>query len=159
LQFDALDYQWTRWVLGYSNEQQYNLLKKLFGDGIKWKATAIIFSVIVGVMLFLILIKRFNFKAFKKEKTTVELRLYKKILSKLAKKGLIKPIDMTPNEFALSLGSSQPELSKELLEFNTLFQLLSYQKQNMKLYKKQVYDLEKKYISINKIISKIQFFT
>jgi transglutaminase-like putative cysteine protease len=97
LQFDALDYQWTRWVLGYSNEQQYNLLKKLFGDGIKWKATAIIFSVIVGVMLFLILIKRFNFKAFKKEKTTVELRLYKKILSKLAKKGLIKPIDMTPN--------------------------------------------------------------
>ena len=32
LQFDALDYQWARWVLGYSSEQQYNLLKSTQHD-------------------------------------------------------------------------------------------------------------------------------
>ena len=37
LRMDSINYQWHRWVLGYDNQLQYNLLKQLLGTVDAWR--------------------------------------------------------------------------------------------------------------------------
>ena len=50
MQIEAIDYQWTKMVVGYSNEKQVALLKALFGNKGYWKIAAIF----IGVLLLVI---------------------------------------------------------------------------------------------------------
>ncbi|WP_100641769.1 transglutaminaseTgpA domain-containing protein [Alteromonas facilis] len=47
--FAQLDYQWSKWILGFDSKQQYDLLKQLFGELTASKLSAIG----VGVVLFI----------------------------------------------------------------------------------------------------------
>ena len=150
LQFDALDYQWTRWVLGYSSKQQYNLLKRWFGDKIVWKTAIIVAVMFIALMLLFTLIYRFDFSLFKRKKITPWLKLYLNILAKLAKKGLTKPIGMTPTDFANTVAKQYPELAKEMIEFTELFELLAYQSLSISQQEKYLSLIENQYISLKK---------
>ena len=152
LQLDALDYQWTRRVIGYSSKQQYDLLKRWFGDNIQWKTVITILSIIIGVMLLFAFINRCNFSLLKRKKISPWLRLYQKALNKLAKKGLIKPIDMTPTNFAQTVAQQYPELSKELIEFTELFESLMYQQLSIPEKAQCIFQLENQYYNLEKSI-------
>jgi hypothetical protein len=150
LQFDALDYQWTRLVIGYSSKQQYDLLKRWFGNNIKWKTVTIIFSILIGVMILFALIYRFDFSLLKRKKVAPWMRLYQKTIKKLAKKGITKPIDMTPRIFAQSVAKQHPELSTELIEFTELFEFLMYQELSVSKEDEFVFRMKNQYLSLKK---------
>jgi len=145
LQLDALDYQWTRWVLGYSSKQQYDLLKRWFGEDMHWKNAAIIVSMIIIIMVSFTLINRFNFNLLKRKRISPWLKLYQQLLKKLNKKGLKKPIEMTPSDFAKTVAKLSPEISEEFIEFTCVFESLMYQNLGVLEQKRYLIRLESLY--------------
>tara|TARA_R110001583_G_scaffold77851_3_gene211579 strand:- start:150 stop:2270 length:2121 start_codon:yes stop_codon:yes gene_type:complete len=149
LQLDALDYQWTRWVLGYSSKQQYDLLKRWFGEELQFKAAILVVSSLITMMVLFTLIYRFNFTLFKRKKSPPWIKLYQQTLQKLAKKGLIKPADMTPADFAQIVAQQNPEISKQFLEFTATFELLMFKKLNSKLQEIYLVRLKYQYVRLD----------
>ncbi|PKH87457.1 DUF3488 domain-containing protein [Colwellia sp. Bg11-28] len=128
LQFDALDYQWTRWVIGFTTKQQYNLFKNLFGKMASWKFALIIgVSLIISMatlMLFLHLLNRTK----KKQQVLSKWQLvYQKALAQLAKQGMEKPAGMTVNDFAKQVRAQYPELAIAFTRLSTSYNTLCYQ--------------------------------
>lgn len=150
LQLDALDYQWTRWVLGYSSKQQYDLLKRWFGNNLPWRAASIIVATLVALMVLFSLFERLRLNWLKRKKVSPWLTLYQQVLEKLAKKGLAKPTNMTPSDFNQAVAHKFPELSKEFSEFTAFFECLMYQELSISKKKTCLFHLQEKYILINK---------
>ena len=125
LQLDSLDYQWTRWVIGYSNERQYNLLKEWFGKHLPWKTAAIIAVAFIIAMVFITLFYRFDITRFKK-KIEPEVLLYQKVLKVISIKGLVKPNNMTVLCFSTQVASHLPQISQEFHCFSKTFERLVY---------------------------------
>lgn len=126
LQIDALDYQWTQWVLSYSSHQQYQLLKKWFGDMLPWKTALIIGSAISVVLFFFWLGYQFSLrKKVIVKPVSAGMVLYQQALAKLKRKGIEKPKGMTVTEFSAHVEQQIPDcatsvntLSRCLLAYN-----------------------------------------
>lgn len=127
LQLDSLDYQWTRWVLGYSYKRQYDFLNKLFGKHIPWKTAGVIAITFIIAMVLITLFYRFNIRSTKK-KTTPEVLLYQKVLKAISAKGLDKPNNMTVQCFTVQVVSQLPQIKQEFIDFSDTFQILVYSK-------------------------------
>lgn len=152
LQLDALDYQWTRWVLGYSSKQQYDLLKRWFGEDIQWKATAMVVATLITIMMLFTLIYRFNFTLFKRKKLPPWITLYQQVLQKLAKKGITKPVDMTPADFAETVAQQYPEIAKQFIDFTGIIESLMYQELNSSEQAALVLKLKYQYVKLSRSI-------
>lgn len=152
LQLDALDYQWTRWVLGYSSKQQYDLLKRWFGKNMQWKIPAIILLAFIIMMVLFTLLYRLNFNWLKRKKIAPWITLYQQVLSQLAKKGLKKPDDMTFSDFAQRVAEKTPEISQHFFEFTVTFESLMYQNLDIEMKETLLLKLEKQYAMLNKVI-------
>ncbi|PHR84867.1 MAG: protease [Colwellia sp.] len=151
LQLDALDYQWTRWVLGYSSKQQYDLLKRWLGKYMPWKTAGIVAIAFILAMALVTLFYRINVKMFKLKKVTPWIALYQKLLTVLAAKGLPKPINMTALDFSRVVSARLPQISKEFIEFTVIFEQLNYKKLTDSERKLQLFILQKhyKHITVN----------
>jgi len=133
LQFDALDYQWTRLVLGYSTKQQGDLLKRLFGQMMPWKLALLITgSLLFSFMLFILIFKWRDREKAKDQKLTVWLVLYKRALMLLAKQGLIKESGLTVNAFAKQVRQKYPDIAIHFTRFSHTFNQLNYQTLSVK---------------------------
>jgi hypothetical protein len=133
LQFDALDYQWTRLVLGYSAKQQVDLLKQFFGKILPWKLALI--STVSLFLSFGILILIFKWRDREKANTQVVTSwsvLYQKALVLLAKKGLTKESNLTVNAFAKQVRRNNSHIGIHFTRFSQLFNQLNYQKVSVK---------------------------
>lgn len=151
LQFDALDYQWTRLVLGYSNAQQYDLLKRFFGCDIQWKATATVVATLMVMMVLFILLYRVNTTIFKRKKVEPWLKLYQQALKQLAKKGMVKPDNMSPTDFAIQVNKQHPEIGKPFVELTTTFELLMFKKLTDKQQDRYLTRLKYQYRQLKKV--------
>lgn len=151
LQLDALDYQWTRWVLGYSSKQQYDLLKRWFGNHMLWKTAAIVTMAFIFSMTLMTLLYRISFKYFKLKKETPWVKLYQKLLTTLAIKGVVKPVNMTVLDFSKLVTMRFPEISKEFIDFTVTFELLNYSQLSDSKRAKELHRLKRQYkcITIN----------
>jgi transglutaminase-like putative cysteine protease len=128
LQFDALDYQWTRWVVSFSSDQQYNLLKSLFGNMAPWKLTLIIaVSLITSMLMLMFFLQLLNRPKVGKQPKKAWQLIYLKALGKLAKHGIDKPTDMTVNSFAKEVRAQSPELAIVFTQLSANYNNLSYQ--------------------------------
>lgn len=127
LQFDALDYQWTRWVIGFNAKQQYDLFKQWFGNKSAWKLAMIIGAALFSSMLILVLSLQFiNRTKQIKRPLVIHQQLYNKALRKLAKEGITKPQYMTVNEFAKYVREQSPQLALVFTRFTSSFSKLNY---------------------------------
>jgi transglutaminase-like putative cysteine protease len=131
LRFDALDYQWSRWVIGFTGKQQFDLLQKWFGNMKPWKLAIIIGAVLIISMSLLMLILQFlhrdNRKRLPQKKWQA---IYLSALSKLAKLGLTKSKEMTVNDFAKAVRQKTPELAISFTRLSNTYNTLSYQALN-----------------------------
>jgi len=130
LRLDALDYQWTRWVLGYSSKQQYELLKQWFGNKMLWKTAGIVAIAFICAMLLVTLLYRINFNFFKPNKTSPWVTMYHKALAMIAKRGVLKPENMTTLEFSTLVTQKLPVISELFYDFSMTFEQLNYKKLN-----------------------------
>lgn len=126
LQLDALDYQWTRWVLGYSNSRQSELLKRWLGEHLPWKTAAMVAVAFIIAMTLITLFYRINLTLFKRKSETPWVVLYQKTLKTLAAKGLTKPLNMTVLDFSTLVSTRFPQISNSFLAFSTTFNQLNY---------------------------------
>ncbi|MBA6379122.1 MULTISPECIES: DUF3488 and transglutaminase-like domain-containing protein [unclassified Colwellia] len=124
LQLDALDYQWTRLVLGYSSKKQYDLLKQWFGDLRAWKIAAVIGGSLMLMMAVLWLV---NLKRGKDKPPVKWLAQYQQIITRLKAKGLIKPDTMPASQFSRLVIERFPMLSKNFIGYTQCFEALMYQ--------------------------------
>ena len=128
LQFDALDYQWTRWVVGFSSKQQYNLLKSWFGNMAPWKLAVIIASALVFSMVLLLSILHIANRVNKTKPTlNIGEKLYFKALAQLAKLNIEKPPSMTVNDYAKEVREIAPELAISFTRLSASYNRLCYQ--------------------------------
>ena len=152
LQFDALDYQWTRWVLGYSSQQQLNFLKLLFGNNIQWKSTVIIGLSLIFLMVFFILIFRIKISLIKNDKLVTHEKIFQKSLKLFSKAKITKPLNCTPSEFATIIENKKPELSREFNKFIKLYEALKYQNLTTTDRINKITLLTKHYATLKKLI-------
>lgn len=153
LQLDALDYQWTRWVLGYSSKQQYDLLKRWFGKHMPWKTAGVVAIAFIFAMALVTLFYRIDLQFFKRKKLAPWVTLYQKSLTNLAAKGLTKPVNMTPLAFSTLVTTRFPQISKEFLDFTITFEQLNYRKLTESECALQLERLKNQYKRITKNLS------
>ncbi len=130
LQFDLLDYQWTRWVIGFSAKQQLDLFNSWFGDMANWKlAAAIGVSLVMsmGVLWLLLYLLSLAGTRSPKKIAVVWQSLYQKALLNLAKQGIEKPMSMTPKQFAATIKLKSPISAIIFERFTACYNQLCYQ--------------------------------
>jgi transglutaminase-like putative cysteine protease len=148
LELDALDYQWTRWVLGYSSKQQYDLLKRWFGKHMPWKVAIIIVIALICAIAIITLFYRINLTSFKRKKEEPWVTQYTILLAILAKKGLTKPENMTALNFSMLVTKRFAKISTDFRDFTVCFEQLNYRKLNEPARALQLERLKKHYKQI-----------
>jgi len=124
LQLDALDYQWTRLVLGYSSKKQYDLITRWFGHFNVWKVGGIIGGALVLMISIMWLV---NIRKSKKKPLDKWLVQYQKTLTLLKGKGVEKPATMPASEFSIVVSQQFPLLSSNFSVYTQCFEALMYQ--------------------------------
>ncbi len=146
LQFDALDYQWTRWVIGFNTKQQLDLFNSWFGKMVSWKLALIMaISLVVSMvmlMLFLHLLNRSKRSQLPLAQWQV---IYKKALGKLAKQGLNKPVAMTVNDFSKKVREQCPELAIAFTRLSASYSCLSYKALTLDEQDKLILTMQRQY--------------
>ncbi|WP_246129182.1 transglutaminase TgpA family protein [Colwellia demingiae] len=128
LQLDALDYQWTRWVIGFTTKQQYNLFKNLFGKMASWKLALIIgVSLIISMATLMLCLHLLNRTKHTQKVLSKWQVVYQKALAQLAKQGMDKPAGMTVNDFAKQVREQSPELAIAFTRLSASYNSLCYQ--------------------------------
>jgi transglutaminase-like putative cysteine protease len=130
LQLDAMDYQWTKWVLGYSSQRQFDLLKRWFGKNIPWKMAGLLTIAFILAIGLITLFYRINFNFFKRKNVTPWFALYQQLLTTLAAKGVTRVENMTALEFSALVTSQLPKVAKEFKDFSNTFDQLRYKNLN-----------------------------
>jgi transglutaminase-like putative cysteine protease len=148
LELDALDYQWTRWVLGYSSKQQYDLLKRWFGKNMLWKTAVIIAIAFICAMTIFTLFYRIDLTSFKRKKEEPWITRYKGVLVILARKGITKPENMTALDFSKLVTKRFAKISTDFRDFTVCFEQLNYRKLNEPARALQLERLKKHYKQI-----------
>ncbi len=123
-QLDALDYQWTRWVIGYNNKRQLDLLNRWFGHFSLWKLATIMALAIASILLWLWLTNR-----SKKIKPNYPLwqKNYLTALSLLADKGEQKAPQQSFDEFAEQVMKYLPKVGVSFKKLSQTYKKLHYQ--------------------------------
>lgn len=101
-QLDALDYKWTRWVVGYSLQKQFNLLNNLLSYWHQFKGS--LFATFLFIILTLIIIGMYFYKKINRSSINSEwLFIYLRSLDLLAEKGIYKNDSTTAIVFCQQL--------------------------------------------------------
>lgn len=123
LKLAAIDYQWTRWFIGYTSEKQMDLLSRLFGKMKPWKNGAIIGFSLLLIMLMLWLLQN---RKKSVQKTSSWLSCYRKALNVLKKNGTDKPKSMTVTEFASVVSIHHPNITQHFDRLTDCYITLEY---------------------------------
>ncbi|SEK87910.1 protein of unknown function [Colwellia chukchiensis] len=123
-QIDALDYQWTRWVIGYTGQQQLQLWAKLRAVFTQRQSLGYGLFFLLTCALLLVYFNLMQDKRHHQDKIIV---IYLKTLALLAKYSLAKETAMTAQQFAQKVNRQRPELSASFQAITDSFAAVSYQ--------------------------------
>jgi hypothetical protein len=122
-QWDALQYGWQRWVLGYDGATQLALLQQLLGEISWWRVGAFVgflmLAITLGWGLLLGLARR-------KVHEAREHQLYRRFCSALAKRGVVRATGQTPGDFAQQAANAFPAQAAVIAEFTRVYETLCY---------------------------------
>ena len=123
LRLDSINYQWHRWVLGYDNQLQFNLVKQLLGGVDSWRI-ALLF-LLAGAMAI------FPFALMKLWRSRVSFtdsnrKSVAKLEKKLLKFGLSRARGETLANFLQRSASQTPENRQALKQLSAAFNTLLY---------------------------------
>lgn len=124
LQFEALDYQWTKLVISFSQEKQNKLLTKWFGKDFDYKSAVIIAASMVFMGIVIWLYHRF---IKPKHHAPKWLLYYQHAQLKLKKLGLIKGHEQLQKHYTAQVSMFDVQLGKAYQQLITSFESLQYQ--------------------------------
>ncbi|AZQ83826.1 DUF3488 domain-containing protein [Colwellia sp. Arc7-635] len=124
MQIDAIDYQWTRWVIGYNAQQQSRVMADFLASLTQAKNLFYLLSTILSLTLLLFFLKRVKASV----KTNDKIKdIYLKTLALMAQHKLIKARSMTAKQFAELVTTTRPELAENFTIISACFEQLAYQ--------------------------------
>jgi transglutaminase-like putative cysteine protease len=147
-QLDALDYQWTKWVIGYSQKRQLDLLSQWFKGDINIKAALLITFSFITVMLFLWWI---NSQRKAKPEQEAWIKYYQQSLLLLAKLNIVKTKGASVDNFQKKVKQKHPYAAVVFSVICQQFSKLQYEKLNAEQ-KQQAINLMKDNIKQLKVI-------
>ncbi|GAB1266323.1 transglutaminase TgpA family protein [Aurantivibrio infirmus] len=124
LRLEVLEYNWHSLVMGYDQESQADVLRKLLGE-ITALRIAILLLGVGGLML--LVIGLIFFLNGGRAVVKVEDKIYRSFLKKLASKGIKRNIGEGPRAFAQRVSKEYPELSNQLGQVTRFYEAVSYQ--------------------------------
>jgi transglutaminase-like putative cysteine protease len=126
MQVDAIDYQWTRWVIGYTGQKQSRVMAQLLASLKQGNNVLYFLLILTGVALLFYGYKVAKDKAKGKAEDKIK-ALYLKTLRLMAQHQLVKARSMTAQQFADAIATARPELSANFCAISNGFAQLSYQ--------------------------------
>ncbi|MBA6222721.1 DUF3488 and transglutaminase-like domain-containing protein [Colwellia sp. MB3u-45] len=126
MQIDAIDYQWTRWVIGYTGQKQSRVMAQLLASLKQGKNVLYFLLILAGAVLLFYGYKVVKGKAKGKAEDKIK-ALYLKTLKLMAQHQLVKARSMTAQQFADVIATARPELSANFCAISNGFAQLSYQ--------------------------------
>lgn len=131
LQLQALDYNWTRWVIGYTANKQNIFIAKLVLALKSLKDIKLITLLQNGLLLISLYILWWGVRKLNTARKPHNINYYyQQVLLKLNQQGIEKPIDMTPEDFLFVIKKELPDLAFEFAKFTQLYSSLEYQALN-----------------------------
>lgn len=124
MQIDAIDYQWTRWVIGYTGQKQSRVMAKLLASLKEGKNIFYFILTLIVIALFVYVYKSVKAKQRIDDKIKA---LYLKTLALLAQHNLAKVKSMTAQQFDDFIAKTQPDLSEDFSIISRGFTQLAYQ--------------------------------
>nr|WP_256504526.1 DUF3488 and transglutaminase-like domain-containing protein [Gilvimarinus xylanilyticus] len=121
LQWDAFNYRWHRWVMGYDNQAQQDFLRRLLGASSPWRVTL---ALIVAIGTVAALIVGWLFWRTR-EPVAPSVKIYRRLCRKLDAAGVTRWHGETPSDFAARVGQLRPEWAEDMNSVTHLF-LRSY---------------------------------
>jgi hypothetical protein len=124
LQLQAIDYQWTRWVIGYSAQKQVDVLAKLVALLSLWKM--IVGLLVLLIAVFFLVRNRYKVKIIAKQ-YELHQQYYHQVLSLFAKSNINKPKVLSAQQFSIYVSDKLPSVADIFAKFTSLYIALNYQ--------------------------------
>ena len=122
LNWDAISYRWSLWVIGYSNERQFALMNRLGLTSISAQALAMMAGIGLIIGLFALYMLRHLFKR-EQDKTQAT---WLKLCQKLAKSGLARQTYEGPMDYAMRISVIRPDLAVLIQDIANRYIALRY---------------------------------
>ncbi|MDG1750431.1 MAG: hypothetical protein P8I03_02035, partial [Thalassotalea sp.] len=134
LQFEALDYEWTKLVINFSQDKQNELLSHWFGDEFDYEAAGIIFVAMIFMSIMIWLFHRLAKPSIRAPKWIL---YYQQIEKKLNNLGLTKSNAQLQKQYVNQVSQFDVQLGKSYQQFISNYEKLQYQ-ENSELEKSQL---------------------
>lgn len=124
LSIASIDYYWSKWVLGFDNQRQQQLLKRLLGDVDSTKLAILIICTmaLIGVAI------AYSVGLLQFQRQPDRLKAgFDAITALLAKKGLPRETDEPPQRYAQRVATHLPTLAVPLQRYIDCYMALKYQ--------------------------------
>jgi hypothetical protein len=125
LQLQAIDYQWTRWVIGYNAQKQVDVLAKLVALLSLWKM--IVGLLVLLIVMFFLVRRRYKTKIREKQ-YELHQQYYQQVLALFAKNNVNKPKVLSAQQFSSYICDKLPSVADVFTNFTALYIALNYQK-------------------------------
>jgi transglutaminase-like putative cysteine protease len=123
LSLASIDYYWSKWVLGFDNDKQEQLLKQLLGD-ISPAKLAIFIICAMGV-IGLAIAYSVGLLQFNRQQDSI-VAGFEQISTMLAQKGLVRAVNESPQAYCQRVLEAYPQLQLPLTQFVDCYISLKY---------------------------------
>lgn len=125
LRLDAVNYAWTRWVVNYRDDTQIAVLTRLLGEISPLRMTLLLVG--GGAFVILIVVLTLFGRHLFGTRLPAEQRYYAQFCARLARRGYLRPPNMTAGDYGRWLLRENPQW-RVAQEITTCFEALSYRR-------------------------------
>ena len=120
--WDAMNYQWSQWVLGYSPQRQLEFFRHLGLDDVDFgDMTLALTGSIVGFIALLAILTLRTIRPL-----DPVIRSYRRFCDKLARLGYSRAPHEGPHDYALRVSAARPDLAPQVEHITKLYTALRY---------------------------------
>jgi protein-glutamine gamma-glutamyltransferase len=125
-QWQALNFQWARWVMNYDPTLRSALLAKLLGNVNPLRVALLILAVGLGSALTILALSLFQHYRMAYGAQSAHQKVYRQFCKKLKPYGFVAKQGETPRDFATRCGNAKPELREKLSVIMCLYERWVY---------------------------------
>jgi transglutaminase-like putative cysteine protease len=122
-ELEALNYEWTRWVLSYNRESQQNLFKNWFGSA-RWSDIAKVF--IAVLIVFMLLAALLALKPWQRPKLSERVKRWMAFEAWAKQAGYERHLHETPMMFGQRIALELPQFADDIISFVTGYTEVEY---------------------------------
>ena len=124
--WEALNIRWNLWFMGFSAEDQLQLLKRMgLSIGYRWRWWPVMLLP-AFFMITLVLLGRWHSRRAVGKRIDPALRVYNRFLEQMRRAGIPKPAHQGPLDYARQVAENAPEIGKAVADLTQTYIVLRY---------------------------------